>query len=143
MACRYPIDTCVLWSTRFDYFVWWTAYVPADSVLLRTVCHLQRLAGNDDYGISVDCNYMHCCLFQGLYALVVYFFVSLHTLTWKHKHYPMKEDLEPATLPEEPEFVADSYPSMNDSQQSLNPQVRINVFVCLVSFTTLFTCSLL
>ena len=63
----------------------------------------------------------------------------MHTLTWKHKHYPMKEDLEPATLPEEPEFVGDSYPSMYGSQQYLNPQVIVTALyprLCIFSTIT-------
>lgn len=61
---------------------------------------------------------------QGIYALIVYVFVSWHTLTWKHKHYPIKEDVEPLTIPEEPEFIAgDHYASMYGSQLSLLPRV--------------------
>jgi G-protein coupled receptor 98 len=58
---------------------------------------------------------------MGLYALIVYFFLSFHTLTWKHKHYPIKEEVEPLSIPEEPEFFNDSI-DMYSSQQSLIPR---------------------
>ena len=60
---------------------------------------------------------------QGIYAIVVYFGMSWHTLTWKHKHYPIKEEVEPLSIPEEPEFLGDNYPSVYGSQQSLIPRV--------------------
>uniref|UniRef100_A0A1X7VF86 Staphylococcus aureus surface protein A n=3 Tax=Amphimedon queenslandica TaxID=400682 RepID=A0A1X7VF86_AMPQE len=61
-------------------------------------------------------------IIEGIYALIVYLFVSWHTLTWKHKHYPIKEDVEPLTIPEEPEFMGEHYPSMYGSQLSLLPR---------------------
>lgn len=35
---------------------------------------------------------------QGLYALVVYVFLSLHTLTKKHKKYGLEDEVEPLKL---------------------------------------------
>ena len=67
-------------------------------------------------------------LLQGIYAAVVYVFMSCHTLTWKHKHYPIKEDVEPLSIPEEPEFFGESYPSIYGSQESLIPRVSHVIF---------------
>ena len=60
---------------------------------------------------------------------MVYVFVSCHTLTWKHKHLPIKEDVEPLPLPEDPEFANDSF--MYSSQQSLVAKVIIIILLTL------------
>lgn len=58
--------------------------------------------------------------------------MSWHTLTWKHKHYPIKEEVEPISIPEEPDFFSENTPSMYGSQQSLIPRVS-HVTVVLIS----------
>ena len=72
------------------------------------------------------------CIPQGIYAIVVYVGMSWHTLTWKHKHYPIKEDVEPISIPEEPDFLSENTPSMYGSQQSLIPRVS-HVTIVLIS----------
>ena len=75
--------------------------------------------------------YVHACMClsvclcaQGIYVAVVYFFVACHTLTWKHRHYPIKEEVEPISIPEPPNFFdVDMLPGLYDSQKSLLPQV--------------------
>ena len=120
---RHSTGPCAVHSHLLDCVVWWATHVSASSVLLCPVHNLQCHTGNCYTFLSDVLLILNAFLCQGLYILVVYLFVSLHTLTWKHKHYPMKEELEPAILPEEPEFVDNSYPSMYGSQQHLNPQV--------------------
>lgn len=43
------------------------------------------------------------CLLQALYAVIVYFFVSWHTLTRKHK-YSLEDEVEPISIPDEPDY---------------------------------------
>ena len=70
----------------------------------------------------------------------MYVFISWHTLTWKHKHYPIKEDVEPLCIPEELEFMGvDSLPTMYGSQQSLIPKVSASVF--LTQLTNIYPCT--
>ena len=58
--------------------------------------------------------------------------MSCHTLTWKHKHYHIKEEVEPISIPEEPDFLSENTPSMYGSQQSLIPRVS-RVTIVLIS----------
>lgn len=41
---------------------------------------------------------------QAVYALIVYFFISWHTLTRKHK-YGLEDEVEPLSIPGEPDYL--------------------------------------
>ena len=61
---------------------------------------------------------------QGVYALIVYFFISWHTLTSKHKKFVLGDEVEPLPLPEEPDYLA-SMDDLSTSRHRMDPQVTI------------------
>ena len=132
LLCRCSNGDSILWSHLLNCSVWRAPHVPADCLLLYSVCHLQYHTGNCCY-IS---NYYFITQFfttQGLYVVVVYLFISLYTLTWKHSHDSFKEDLEPATLPEESD--PEDYPSVYESETS---QVSSITHLSLACYSLLF-----
>ena len=76
---------------------------------------------------------------QGVYALVVYFCISWHTLSRKHKKYGIGDDVEPLTVPGEPDYLG-SMSTLASSRQHLVPEVgssslvlrRSNVATCMI-----------
>ena len=61
---------------------------------------------------------------QGVYALIVYFFVSWHTLTRKHKKFVLGDEVEPLSVPEEPDYLA-SMNNLSTSRHKMDPQVIV------------------
>lgn len=59
---------------------------------------------------------------QGVYALVVYCFVSWHTLTQKHKQFVLGDEVEPLSIPEEPDYLA-AMSNLSTSRHKMDPQV--------------------
>ena len=59
---------------------------------------------------------------QAIYALVVYFFVSWHTMTRKHKKFGIGDEVEPLTVAGEPDYLG-SMSSLASSRQKLVPDV--------------------
>ena len=68
-------------------------------------------------------NYNYMFSFQGLYTLIVYVFLSWHTLTRKHKKYGIDDEVEPLTVPGEPDYLG----SMSTLASSTR---RLNIRVC-------------
>ena len=61
---------------------------------------------------------------QGVFLLVTYFFVSCHTLTRKHKKYGINDEVEPLTIPGEPDYLG-SLSTLASSRQQLIPEVCV------------------
>ena len=59
---------------------------------------------------------------QGLYTLIVYVFLSWHTLTRKHKKYGIDDEVEPLTVPGEPDYLGSMH-SLASSTRQLNIMV--------------------
>lgn len=55
---------------------------------------------------------------QAVYAVIVYVFISLHTLTRKHK-FGLEDEVEPLSIPGEPEFFG-SVSTLASGQHNLN-----------------------
>ena len=59
-----------------------------------------------------------CVSLQAVYAVVVYVFVSLHTLTRKHK-FGLDDEVEPLSIPGEPDYFG-SVSTLASGQRDLN-----------------------
>ena len=69
---------------------------------------------------------------QGVFLLITYFFVSCHTLTRKHKKYGINDEVEPLTIPGEPDYLG-SLSTLASSRQQLIPEVcGLCVHVCSI-----------
>ena len=64
---------------------------------------------------------------QGLYTLIVYVFLSWHTLTRKHKKYGIDDEVEPLTVPGEPDYLG-SMSSLTSSTRQLNIRVCLQLY---------------
>lgn len=69
------------------------------------------------FGAPLSLPYVSLCPLQAIYAIVVYFFISWHTLTRKHK-YGLEDEVEPLDIPDEPEYFG-SVPSPASGQHDL------------------------